>query len=184
MHPAAVASLSGLCRVTDHLYVSNARAASRDCLLSAHNITCVINVTESGSSSRGRPVLPGVEYVHIPLSDSPSAPLGDHFDEVADKIQQVARLGGRTLVHCNAGVSRSAALCMAFLLKHHDATLVEAHARLKACRPTARPNNGFWRQLIQYELQLRGSATVRMVSSSMGEIPDAYEEEARNMIPL
>ncbi|XP_061624534.1 dual specificity protein phosphatase 18 [Phyllopteryx taeniolatus] len=181
MHPPVIASLSGLCRVSEHLYVSNGKAASRACLLIAHNITCVINVTESG---RGRPVLHGVEYIHIPLSDSPSTPLGDHFDEVADQIQHVARHGGRTLVHCNAGVSRSAALCMAFLVKHHGATLVEAHARLKACRPMVRPNNGFWKQLIRYEEQLRGSTTVRMVSSSMGEIPDMYEEEARNMMPL
>ncbi|XP_077379141.1 dual specificity protein phosphatase 18 [Festucalex cinctus] len=181
MHPSVVTGLSGLCRVTEHLYVSNGRAASRASLVSANNITCIINVTETKSSSAAHH---GVEYIHIPLSDSPSSPLGDHFDEVADKIQHVAQRGGRTLVHCNAGVSRSAALCMAFLVKHHDVTLVEAHARIKTCRPIARPNNGFWKQLIQYEKELRGSTSVRMVSSSMGEIPHMYEEDARNMIPL
>ncbi|XP_077418020.1 dual specificity protein phosphatase 18 [Vanacampus margaritifer] len=181
MHPSVVSSLSGLCQVTEHLYVSNGRAASRASLLSANNITCIINVTETKSCSAA---LHGVEYIHIPLPDSPSSPLGDHFDEMADKIQHVAQSGGRTLVHCNAGVSRSAALCMAFLVKHRDATLAEAHARVKTCRPMARPNNGFWKQLIEYEKELRGCTSVRMVSSSMGEIPHMYEEEARNMMPL
>ncbi|XP_049619529.1 dual specificity protein phosphatase 18 [Syngnathus scovelli] len=181
MHPPVATGLSGLCRVTEHLYVSNGRAASRASLVSANKITCIINVTETKSSSAG---FHGVEYVHIPLSDSPSTRLGDHFDEVADKIQHVAQSGGRTLVHCNAGVSRSAAFCMAFLVKHRGVTLLEAHAWLKTCRPMARPNNGFWKQLIHYEEELRGCTSVRMVSSSMGEIPDVYEKEARNMMPL
>ncbi|XP_019740803.1 dual specificity protein phosphatase 18 [Hippocampus comes] len=181
MHPPVVAGLSGLCRVTENLYVSNGRAASRASLVSANKITCIINVTETKCSSD---TLHGVEYIHIPLSDTPTTPLGDHFDEVADKIQHVAQSGGRTLVHCTAGVSRSTALCMAFLVKHHGVTLMEAHARVKTCRPMTRPNNGFWKQLIQYEEELRGSTSVRIVSSSMGEIPDVYEEAARNMMPL
>lgn len=125
-----------------------------------------------------------MDYIHIPVSDCSSTPLSDHFDEVADKIQLTAELGGRTLVHCNAGVSRSAALCMAFLLKHHGVTLLQAHGWVKTCRPIVRPNNGFWEQLIRYEMELRGCNSVRMVPSSIGEIPDIYVEETRNMIPL
>ncbi|XP_061842241.1 dual specificity protein phosphatase 18 [Nerophis lumbriciformis] len=175
--------LSGLCRVTEHLYVSNGKAAGLVSLLRANNITCVVNVTETKRS--GSSHLPnGVEYIHIPLADSPSTLIADHFDGVGETIQRIARGGGRTLVHCNAGVSRSAALCMAFLVKHHSVTLLEAHAWVKTCRPMVRPNNGFWKQLIQYEKELRGCTSVQMVSSSMGEIPDIYEEEARNMMPF
>ncbi|XP_054629971.1 dual specificity protein phosphatase 18 [Dunckerocampus dactyliophorus] len=180
MHQPSVAGLSGLCRVTEHLYISNSKAASLVSLLSMNRITCIINVAETKSRSPPH----GVEYIHIPLSDSPSTPLADHFDDVVDKIHQTALCGGRTLVHCNAGVSRSATLCMAFLVKHHSVTLLEAHARVKTCRPMVRPNNGFWKQLIQYEKELLGCTSVRMVSSSMGEIPDIYEEEARNMMPF
>ncbi|XP_010732645.2 dual specificity protein phosphatase 18 [Larimichthys crocea] len=176
---AAPAGLAGLCRVTDHLYVSNARAATDCSQLTRCNITCIVNVTET---SRHPP--PGVEYVHIPVSDTPASPLGDHFDEVADKIELTAGRGGRTLVHCNAGVSRSVALCVAYLMKHRGVTLLEAHRWVKTCRPMARPNEGFWKQLVRYEMELRGCNSVRMVSSSMGEIPDIYEEESRNMMPL
>lgn len=181
MHSSGSVGLSGLCRVTDHLYLSNCKAAQDSSQVSRCKISCIINVTETKSSC---PVPPDVEYVHIPISDTPSSPLGDHFDEVADKIQLTAARGGRTLVHCNAGVSRSAALCMAYLVKHHGVTLLEAHRWLKACRPMVRPNGGFWKQLIRYETGLRGSNSVHMVSSSLGEIPDIYEDEARNMMPL
>lgn len=172
--------LSGLCRVTDSLYLSNARAANNSSQVTANGITCIINVSETRNSCPP----PGVEYVHIPVSDSPLSPLKDHFDEVADKIRTGAERGGRTLVHCNAGVSRSATLCMAYLMKHCGADLLEAHGCVKTSRPIVRPNSGFWKQLIQYETELRGCSSVRMVPSPIGEIPDIYEEEARNMTPL
>lgn len=181
MHSAEPVGLSGLCRVTDHLYLSNCKAANDSIMLSRHKITCIVNVTET---KRRSTVPPDVVHIHIPIADTPLSPLGDHFDEVADKIHVTAAGGGRTLVHCNAGVSRSAALCMAYLLKHQGATLLEAHRWLKACRPMARPNVGFWKQLINYEISLRGCNTVHMVSSSMGEIPNIYQDEAKNMLPL
>ena len=180
MHQSGLAGLSGLCRVTEHLYLSNGRAACDSSQLTGNGITCIINVTET--KSRSPPL--GVEYIHISISDSPLSLLRDHFDEVADKIETTAERCGRTLVHCNAGVSRSAALCMAYLMRHRGATLLEAHSRVKSCRPVVRPNNGFWKQLIQYETELRGCSSVRMVYSSIGEIPDLYEQESRNMVPL
>ncbi|XP_029018665.1 dual specificity protein phosphatase 18 [Betta splendens] len=181
MHLSGAAGLSGLCRVAEHLYLSSGRAANDSSLVTRFEITCIVSVTEAGSSG---PPLPGVEYVHVPVSDSPATPLCDHFDGVADAVERVARRGGRTLVHCRAGVSRSAALCMAYLVKHRGATLLEAHARVKACRPIVRPNNGFWEQLIRYEMELHGRNSVRMVSTPLGQIPDVYEEEARDMVPL
>ncbi|XP_008280501.1 dual specificity protein phosphatase 18-like [Stegastes partitus] len=184
MHKSSPAGLSGLCRVTEHLYLSSLRAAHDAALLTDHEISCIVNVTEPGSSSPPPPPPPGVDYIHIPVPDSPLSPLRDHFDEVADKIQTTAERGGRTLVHCRAGVSRSAALCMAYLVKHRGVSLLEAHSWVKSCRPVVRPNHGFWKQLVQYEVELRGCNSVRMVSSSMGEIPDIYEAEAKNMMPL
>lgn len=181
MRRSAPAALSGLCPVTEHLYLSNFRAAEDSCQLIRCNITCVINVSESKSRT---PHLPSVEYFHIPVPDTPLAPLSEHFDQVADKIQLGAARGGRTLVHCKAGVSRSAALCMAYLMKHRDVCLLEAHRWVKSCRPLARPNTGFWEQLIRYEMELRGDSSVSMVSSSMGDIPSVYEQEAKDMTPL
>ncbi|KAG7490304.1 dual specificity protein phosphatase 18-like [Solea senegalensis] len=181
MNRSRPAGLSGLCPVTEHLYLSNGRAAGDSVQVSRCEITCVVNVSGSRKSCPSPTV---VEYVHIPLPDSPLSPLCLHFDPVSEKIQAHARSGGRTLVHCNAGVSRSATLCIAHLMKHRGVTLLEAHAWVKSCRPMVRPNHGFWKQLVQYEMQLRGCNSVHMVSSSIGEIPDIYEGEIKNMVPL
>ncbi|CAL8249921.1 unnamed protein product [Boreogadus saida] len=156
-------TLHGLCQVTPQLYLSNVRAASDASVLQRFNISCIINVSENKASHP----FPGVDYVHIAVADSPSTTLCDHFHRVADKIDLVCRSDGRTLVHCNAGVSRSATLCIAYLMKHHNNSLLEAHG---------------W--LIDYEKELRGCTTVEMISSSIGEIPDLYEEETKNMLPF
>uniref|UniRef100_A0A3Q2ZT44 Zgc:153044 n=1 Tax=Kryptolebias marmoratus TaxID=37003 RepID=A0A3Q2ZT44_KRYMA len=174
-----LASLANLMKRTHNL---SCKAANDSSQVTGKRITCIINVTETKSSSPPPP--PGVEYVHIPVSDTPLSPLRDHFSEVADKIRSTAEGGGRVLVHCNAGVSRSAALCMAYLMKHRGVTLMEAHGWVRSCRPIVRPNPGFWKQLIQYEAELRGCNSVRMAPSSIGEIPDVYTEEARNMVLL
>uniref|UniRef100_W5NNP8 Zgc:153044 n=1 Tax=Lepisosteus oculatus TaxID=7918 RepID=W5NNP8_LEPOC len=171
--------LSGLVQITDCLYLSNGSAANDIALVSACKITCIVSATRDAANTP----CPSVKHVRVPVTDSPLSPLGDFFDTVADTIQQVGEQHGRTLVHCNAGVSRSAALCLAYLMKHRSMTLREAHTWVRTRRPIVRPNRGFWKQLISYEHKLYGSTTVKMVASSIGEIPDIYKEEVRDMIP-
>ncbi|KAL0979409.1 hypothetical protein UPYG_G00184710 [Umbra pygmaea] len=180
MHQSGSQRLAGLCQVTEHLFLSNGRAANDKVLISKFNITCIINATEDTKNISTA----DLEYVHIPVTDSPSSLLSNYFDEVADKIQLNSKHCGRTLVNCNAGVSRSATLCLVYLMKYHGLTLLEAHKWVKSCRPIIRPNIGFWKQLIQYESKLRGCATVTMITSPLGEIPDIYQEEIRDMFPL
>ncbi|XP_077163911.1 dual specificity protein phosphatase 18 [Paroedura picta] len=173
-------SVYGLSRITNSLFLSNGEAANNKLFLYANRITTVINVSVEVVNT----YFPDINYIHVPVADTPSARLYDFFDAVADKIHVVDLNQGRTLVHCAAGVSRSAALCMAYLMKYHSMSLASAHAWVKACRPIIRPNIGFWQQLIQYEHKLFGKTSVRMVQSPLGMIPDLYQNEIRVMISL
>ncbi|MBN3272839.1 DUS18 phosphatase, partial [Polyodon spathula] len=175
----AVPRLSGLGQITDHLYLSSGRAANNSVLISNSGITCIINATQDVVNTH----FPDIEYVRVPVADSPRSLLNEYFDLIADRIDEEATKSGRALVHCNAGVSRSATLCLAYLMKYRSMTLLEAHRLVKARRPIVRPNNGFWKQLIDYENRLHGTATVRMVTSLIGEIPDIYEEGTKGMFP-
>ncbi|CAG5124219.1 unnamed protein product, partial [Candidula unifasciata] len=96
----------------------------------------------------------------------------------------VGRKGGKTLVHCLAGVSRSATICIAYLVKYQHMTLEEAYKHVKKRRPVIHPNPGFWRQLIDYERRLLGRNSVKMVTSPIGWIPDVYQQETKNMLRL
>ncbi|XP_004379003.1 dual specificity protein phosphatase 18 [Trichechus manatus latirostris] len=173
-------SVSGLSQVTSSLYISSGAAANNKLMLSTHQITTVINVSMGVVNTRYK----DIQYMHVPVADSPISRLCDFFDPIADHIHSVEMKQGRTLLHCTAGVSRSATLCLAYLMKYHAMSLLDAHTWTKSCRPIIRPNSGFWEQLIHYEFQLFGKNTVHMVSSSMGMIPDVYEKEVRLMIPL
>uniref|UniRef100_A0A646QF89 protein-serine/threonine phosphatase n=1 Tax=Hemiscolopendra marginata TaxID=943146 RepID=A0A646QF89_9MYRI len=168
-----------LAQITDYLFLSGARAVHYSRIVE-RGITCVINVTIELPNLP----IPNVEYVKVPVDDTPYANLFNYFDVVADKIAEVRRQGGRTLVHCIAGVSRSATLCIAYLMKYEGMSLRKAYLHVKARRPIAHPNHGFFKQLIDYERRLFGQETVRMVTSTAGLIPDVYEEEYRNIVWL
>ncbi|XP_026795388.1 dual specificity protein phosphatase 18 isoform X1 [Pangasianodon hypophthalmus] len=174
------ARLAGPGQITDYLYISNGKTAKDSSVLTRLKISCIINATQEMDAI----CIPSVEYLQVPVSDSPAAQLQEHFDTVADKIHAVRAQRGRVLVHCCAGVSRSATLCLAYLVKYRDMSLMDAHTLVRACRPIIRPNSGFWKQLIDYERSLRGANSVMMVASPLGQIPDLYEKYTKDLIPL
>ncbi|KAL3883751.1 hypothetical protein ACJMK2_029985 [Sinanodonta woodiana] len=167
---------SQIAHITEHLFLSSAGAVKSDRVKNL-GITNVINCTLEIPNIECQ----GVETLQIFVEDAPHARLEMYFDRCADKIHQVSQKGGRTLVHCMAGVSRSATLCIAYMMKYKRMSLKQAYDYIKKRRPVIRPNTGFWRQLIEFERRLFGSTSVKMVSSSIGPIPDVYKEETRNM---
>ncbi|KAG7243121.1 hypothetical protein INR49_016496 [Caranx melampygus] len=171
--------LGGIAQITPNLFLSRGNVASNRSLLLSKGITCVVNATIELPNFNW----PHMEYVKVPLADMPHSPISLYFDSVADKIHSVGRKRGAVLVHCAAGVSRSASLCLAYLMKYHRVSLAEAHAWVKARRPVIRPNGGFWRQLIEYERKLFGRNSVKMVQTPYGVIPDVYERDRRSLAP-
>ncbi|XP_037676715.1 dual specificity protein phosphatase 21 [Choloepus didactylus] len=175
-----LSSVQGLSKITSSLYISNGAAANNQLMLSSSQITTVINVSVEVVNT----FYEDIQYIQVPVADTPSSCLYDFFDPISDHIHSVEMKQGRTLLHCAAGVSRSAALCLAYLMKYHSMSLLNAHTWTKACRPIIRPNNGFWEQLIHYEFKLFSKNTVHMISSPVGVIPDIYEKEFHFMIPV
>lgn len=174
---AKMSFLSEIAKITDILFLSSATAVTRDKLVKI-GITDVINCTLDVPELQE----PGIVTTRIMIDDTPQAQLEKHFDKVADEINSKESAGGKVLVHCLAGMSRSATLCIAYLMKYKEMTLIDAHDLVKRKRPIIRPNTGFWKQLIEYEKRLFGCNTVKMVPSAIGFIPDIYKEETKNMI--
>lgn len=175
---SSLTSFTQMAKITDHLFLSGAGAVTADKLRRA-GITVVINCTREVPALS----LTDIETLKINIDDTPTSRISVYFDRCADKIKMVKDKGGRTLVHCAAGVSRSASVCIAYLMKYHRMNLKDAYTYVKSCRPIIRPNPGFFRQLIEYEQRLFGTATVNMVTlPGFGFIPDVYREESRNML--
>ncbi|XP_038171562.1 dual specificity protein phosphatase 21 [Arvicola amphibius] len=173
-------SIYGLSQITNSLFISNAMAANDKLTVSNNRITTIINTSAEVVNT----FFEDIQYVQVPVSDVPNSYLYDFLDPVADRIHGVEIRNGRTLLHCSAGVSRSAAFCLAYLMKYHTMTLLDAHTWTKTCRPSIRPNNSFWEQLIHYEFKLFSKNTVYMINSPVGLIPNIYEKEVHLMEPM
>lgn len=163
------------------LYLSGASVLGAR-LLKDLGITCVVSVCPE------LPPLPmpsSVKYHHrLDVRDVPTADIRTYLSTVADLITKVQEEGGRTLVHCVAGVSRSASFCIGYLIKAKGISLEDAYNHVLSCRPCIRPNYGFFEQLIQFEKEITGSTTVEMVYNEGAKclIPNVYESDYINTI--
>lgn len=75
-----------------------------------------------------------------------------HFPAANDFITSGLRSGGGLLIHCDAGLSRSVAFCIAYLISRNPGAVspVEALGMIRKSRPESEPNEGFMRQLELY----------------------------------
>ncbi|CAI4230190.1 unnamed protein product [Auanema sp. JU1783] len=164
--------------INDHLFLSGAGVLKPE-KIRMKKITFVVNATTEEPNA----YIQGVDYLKIRVDDHPSARLGDYFDQVADKIKNIKERGGKTLVHCMAGVSRSASLVMVYLVKHEKMSLRQAYHYVKSARPVIRPNVGFWKQMVDYERKVRGTTSVSMVQTPQCDlpIPDLYCEDLKRL---
>ena len=138
-----------LALLTPHLYLA-AATALHPSSLAASGVTLVINVTKQ------LPILPvdGARSVRISVEDDRNTNLYQHFDTISSMIREEAEQGGVVVIHCVAGVSRSATLCLAYLTKYYG-SLGEAWGHVKTIRPWVRPNYSFMEQLGEWEKVVR-----------------------------
>jgi len=66
-------------------------------------------------------------------------------------ISQARADGRAVLVHCHAGVSRSVAIMIAFMMKTDQLTFEKAYENLQIIKPEAKMNEGFKWQLKLYQ---------------------------------
>lgn len=92
-----------------------------------------------------------IQFMHVKAADVTSTNLIDDFEKCIDFIDSQ---DGATIVHCQAGISRSATVCLAYLMKKKGYNLDEAFDYLKNCRSCIGPNFGFLGQLKIFEQQL------------------------------
>jgi hypothetical protein len=138
------------------LYLGGASSALGREEMNKHRIDCVLNIsTELDNCFEGE-----FEYKRIAIADEAESDIGKHLDEACDWIEKSRKAEKNVLVHCLAGMSRSATLVIAYLMKYEKMSLWEAYWHVKERRFCINPNTGFKARLIDYEKQLFGKITV------------------------
>jgi predicted protein tyrosine phosphatase len=110
------------------------KSAKYDCV-----VNCTTNVRRPESIADGR-------FVQLEWHDSRDQIIVDrHLEHALDKIDEWIDAKLTVLVHCEAGISRSGACVLAYLMRFN--TFDRAYEILVEKRPIAKPNLGFLAQL-------------------------------------
>ncbi|XP_057306613.1 dual specificity protein phosphatase 1-like [Hydractinia symbiolongicarpus] len=143
------------------VYLGNAYHSSQKELLKKLGITAILNV------SRVCPVLfpNSFEYKTISIGDNATENISCHFDESIKFIDDVKSKNGKVLVHCRAGISRSATICIAYLMRKCGYTLDEAYDFTKKKRSNISPNFNFLGQLLTLESEVLSAKKLEVKSA-------------------
>mmetsp|Transcript_50365 Transcript_50365/g.80205 ORF Transcript_50365/g.80205 Transcript_50365/m.80205 type:complete len:313 (-) Transcript_50365:28-966(-) len=161
--------------IEDALFLGDGFMAEDKGIMLDLGITHIVNVT-SMSFMLDAEVRKHIEYLQLPLDDSTmEAHKMTAYFEAAAKFVDDALIthnkqgSNRVYVHCMAGVSRSASIVIAYLMKSRKYSYCAAFMHVKKCRPRIGPNAGFMRKLEEYEKSLFGT-------SSAGELEEALKQ--------
>ena len=155
--PADLAVIS--CVMDKQLFISNWRGADDQSRLSALGVTHVAAIGEEFIADAD---VAGLTFFRCDISDEDcvAEKMGQQLQKVAAFVHDALAGGGRCLVHCAAGISRSATVVLAYRMLHGGLRLREAFAELHTCRQCVWPNDGFMLQLITLESELYGSSSI------------------------
>jgi len=147
--------LQELARITPiyegSLYLSGAPPITEENL---HNlgITMVIcALTSYEETLLGFTYPEDIRVTYIRAGDLETVHLHLWFETAARVINEELAKGGKCLVHCAAGVSRSVSLILAYLIKCRSMNLPDAFRFVREKRTIVRPNRGFVQQLLEFE---------------------------------
>uniref|UniRef100_A0A3B3QP52 protein-tyrosine-phosphatase n=1 Tax=Paramormyrops kingsleyae TaxID=1676925 RepID=A0A3B3QP52_9TELE len=85
--------------------------------------------------------------------------------------------GRGVLVHCQAGVSRSATIVIAYLMKHTRMTMMDAYKYVRGRRPVVSPNLNFMGQLLEFERDLNSGITPRILTPKLNGLETQVYDE-------
>jgi dual specificity phosphatase 12 len=125
-------------RIINNIYVGDHTSPSLDPVAS---FDLIVNCTKDlPTNSRG------IREIRVPVDDAEfeNDAMFGYLPGVTNEIQKVWSNGGTILIHCFAGISRSASVCAAYLMRYQGFMSVQETVRfMKTKRPIVFGNANF-----------------------------------------
>eukprot|EP00002_Diphylleia_rotans_P011408 TRINITY_DN2255_c0_g1_i3.p1 TRINITY_DN2255_c0_g1~~TRINITY_DN2255_c0_g1_i3.p1 ORF type:complete len:488 (+),score=65.42 TRINITY_DN2255_c0_g1_i3:100-1563(+) len=136
-------------RILSFLYLGDRQSASDYRSLETHQVTRILRICADEDAPSFYPC--SIVYHKVELEDEETSNLLQYFDETYSFIENARVSHRKVLVHCYAGVSRSASVVIAYMMKRFSLGFEEAFQRVRQSRACVNPNPGFVQQLRMYE---------------------------------
>lgn len=131
------------------LYLGDIFDANNETELTQKQIKTIICVAEDVQI---RLTNSNIQIYKFNLQDTYDCNISLYFDEITDLIHKQDSV----LVNCVAGISRSATIVIAYIMKYHNLNLKDAFLYVRKRRNQITPNQKFMSYLIEYEYKLFG----------------------------
>ncbi|KAL7715761.1 protein-tyrosine-phosphatase [Entamoeba marina] len=136
-------------QIEEHLFLGSLDSTKdRDILLNRN----IIGVLSLGVKAIVVSKKIRVEYMPIP--DLPTEAIDILFPQCFNFIDSIIKSGGNVLIHCQAGISRSSTVLIAYIMHRNGWTYRESFDYIRKKRPIIMPNAGFERQLLTLEQRM------------------------------
>uniref|UniRef100_UPI0037E8AB57 dual specificity protein phosphatase 8 isoform X1 n=1 Tax=Semicossyphus pulcher TaxID=241346 RepID=UPI0037E8AB57 len=142
----------GPTRILPHLYLGSQKDVLNKDLMVQNGITYVLNA----SNTCPKPdFISESHFMRIPVNDNYCEKLLPWLDKTNEFIDKAKVSNCRVIVHCLAGISRSATIAIAYIMKTMGLSSDDAYRFVKDRRPSISPNFNFLGQLLEFEKGLR-----------------------------
>ncbi|XP_041651162.1 dual specificity protein phosphatase 8a isoform X2 [Cheilinus undulatus] len=142
----------GPTRILPHLYLGSQKDVLNKDLMAQNGITYVLNA----SNTCPKPdFISESHFMRIPVNDNYCEKLLPWLDKTNEFIDKAKVSNCRVIVHCLAGISRSATIAIAYIMKTMGLSSDDAYRFVKDRRPSISPNFNFLGQLLEFEKDLR-----------------------------
>jgi predicted protein tyrosine phosphatase len=151
----------------DFLFLGNRACLGNESELMHLGISHVLSIVSDHEDVK---VPKEMQHLRLSAEDSEKEDISRLFASSSSFIENARGERGRILVHCIAGRSRSVSIVIAYLMQHRQMTLDSAFELVKAKRPFAWPNEGFWEQLQAEERRLFRKASSGLLRAGTIEV--------------
>jgi len=142
------------CLITPRIYLGSFRRGAKQ--YDGLKLLGITHILTVGNDMSPAPYPTDFTYKIIKIDDHPDQDISIYFEECLNFLNEAMNENtqNRVLIHCMAGISRSATITIAYLMKYHKLPFVEAIERVRQRRWWIHPNRGFRKHLYNFSKQL------------------------------